>query len=116
MIIAGPADCRCLTPPFDYRDFESQDVGVDETKGRFGAVSIETCKLCGRKWLRYLVEYEAFSKSGRWFRGAVPVDTAHTVTPETAIAVLEGLAWYFVGGSYFDSTGFRRAGPVGGDL
>ncbi len=105
-------DCRCLTPPFDYRDFDSAAVGVDETNGRFGEVSIETCRLCDRRWLRYVVEYEAFSRSGRWYRGLVTDAIARSVQPESAVKVLQSLAWRFAGGDYFDSTGFKSTGPV----
>jgi hypothetical protein len=105
-------DCRCLTPSFDYRDFDSAALGVDETDGRFGEVTIETCKVCGRRWLRYFVEYEAFSRSGRWYRGLVTDAIACTVQPESAVDVLQSLAWRFAGGDYFDSTGFKSTGPV----
>jgi len=106
------ADCRCMTPPFNYQDFDSAQVGVDETNGRFGQVSIETCKVCGRKWLCYRVEYEAISKSGRWYRGLVSEEIAPTVRPETAVQILQSLEWRLAGGSYFESTGFKSAGPV----
>ena len=115
MTNTGQDECRCMTPPFDYRDYASREVGVDETHGRFGEVAIETCRVCGRTWLRYLVEYEAFTGSGRWFRGLVPGDVARKVTPEAAIGVLESLEWYFAGGSYFRSRGFRASGPVAAD-
>lgn len=105
-------DCRCLHPRFDPRDFESVRVGVDKGRGRFGEVSVETCRNCGRRWLRYLIEYEAFPKSGRWYRGLVTDETARTVTPETALRMLEELPWRFAGGSFFGSTGFRTSDPV----
>ena len=106
------SDCRCLHPPFASRDFDSVPVGVDESGGRFAEVSIETCRSCGQRWLRYLVEHEAFPKSGRWYRGLVAEETARTITPETALGVLEGLPWRFAGGSFFGSTGFRTSDPV----
>ena len=46
------AVCRCMTPPFDARDYDTEFLGVDETNGRFGEVSVETCKACGAGWLR----------------------------------------------------------------
>ena len=110
------AECRCMTPPFDYRDFESESLGVDETNGRFGEVSVETCKACGAKWLRYFVEYEAFSRSGRWYRGLVSPDVLRGLKPERVPGVLSGLPWYFYGGSYFDTTGRRGSGPLLIDL
>ncbi len=109
-------DCRCLTPPFDHRDFASRPVGVDETAGRFAEVSIETCRACGRHWLRYLVEYEGISRSGRWYRGLISEEVARTVRPEIAPEALQGLAWRFAGGSYSASTGFRITGAASLDL
>ena len=108
--------CRCETPPFDYRDFQSTPVGIDETNGRFAEVSIETCRHCGTKWLRYLVEYEAFSESGRWYRGRLTAEMEQALTPERAVAMLESLTWHFYGGSYFRTTGQKGVGPLCVDL
>jgi hypothetical protein len=101
-----------MTPPFDYRDYASVRVGVDETNGRFADVTIETCRSCARKWLRYHVEFEHLSRSGRWYRGLLTDAAARAVTPETAVCVLEGLEWRFAGGSAFGSTGFRTTDPL----
>ena len=105
-----------MRPPFHYSDFESTEIGVDKTNGRFGEVSIETCKRCNRKWLRYFVEYEEFSKSGRWYRGLISEEVASTVTPQSAVEVLGNLDWHFSGGSYFETTGRRSSGPIHVDL
>ena len=109
-------DCTCYRPPFDYRDFTSASIGIDETKGRFGDVSIETCLKCGTKWLRYFVEYEAFTASGRWFRAPIMDAEVATITPESAVALLEQKEWHFVGGSYFRTQGERRSGAIRADL
>jgi hypothetical protein len=109
-------ECHCMTPPFHYLDFDSETLGIDETNGRFGEVSVQTCKACGRKWLHYLVEYEAFSKSGRWFHGLVSVEVLRSLRPESAVALLESLLWYFYGGSYFGTTGRKGSGRVRVDL
>jgi hypothetical protein len=100
-----------MTPSFDYRDFDSVEIGVDESDGRFGEVSIETCRACGSKWLCYFVEYEAFSNSGRWYRGQVSEEVVRCVLPETALEMLRSLKWRFVGGSAFGSTGFKSFDP-----
>ena len=110
------AECRCTAPPFDFLDYDSELLGVDETNGRFGEVSVETCKACGAKWLRYFVEYEAFSESGRWYRGLVTAESLRSLTPELAVALLESLPWYFYGGSYFRTTGRKGLGRVFVDL
>ena len=33
------SECRCMTPPFYFLDYDSQSLGVDETNGRFGEVT-----------------------------------------------------------------------------
>jgi hypothetical protein len=52
---AGPgdtmSDCIRMDPVFRYPDFDRIEIGVDETKGRFGEVSIHVRGTRGRKWL-----------------------------------------------------------------
>lgn len=105
-------DCRCMSPPFWYRHFDTKDLGLDKTTGWLGEVSIERCKKCGREWLNYLYENEAFTKSGRWYRGLLTPEQARQVTPGTALATLAALRWHFRGGSFYDSTGERRDEPL----
>ncbi|MEM1309320.1 MAG: hypothetical protein AAGF98_07445 [Cyanobacteria bacterium P01_H01_bin.153] len=109
-------DCHCMTPPFHYTHFDSQYLGVDETNGRYGDVSIETCKACGSKWIHYLVEYEAFSSSGRWYRALASAETLEMAIPQNAVDLLSASPWHFFGGSYFHSTGQRGTGPINVDL
>jgi hypothetical protein len=70
--MASGDECGCLDPHAgSYTDFESvRDVGVDKTNGRYGEVRVDRCRSCGRLWLHYFVEYEAFSESGRCYRGS----------------------------------------------
>lgn len=58
------------------------------------------------------MEYEAFSRSGRWARGLISESDMQTITPQTAVAHLNGLEWYLYGGSYFDGISGRRTGPM----
>lgn len=109
-------ECNCSNLPFDYRDFDSTPIGVDKTNGRNGEVSLETCKICGEKWLHYLVEYEAFTASGRWFRAPISCEVLEILTPKQAIPYIERQSWYFRGGSYFKSSGMRASGPTHADL
>jgi hypothetical protein len=104
--------CACEQGTARFTQFESRNVGCDETEGRFADVTLERCKTCRRLWLRYLVEYEAFSRSGRWARGLISEADAAAITPETAVAHLNGLQWYLYGGSYFDGIPGRRSGPM----
>jgi hypothetical protein len=105
-------DCVCLNEP---RHFEQYDrikfLGVDETEGRFGEVSIWRCKRCSRYWLHYLVEYEAIAASGRYFMGLITQEKAETLAPNEAIDYLNGLGWHLYGGSFFGGKG-RSAGKV----
>ncbi|MEZ5728020.1 MAG: hypothetical protein R3E48_08570 [Burkholderiaceae bacterium] len=112
----GMSDCRCYNPPFDYRDFTSVPIGIDKTNGRHGEVSEETCRLCGTKWLHYLVEYEAFTAAGRWFRAPISDDALATLTPEQSVPFIEQQPWHFRGGSYFGSRGRRASGAVYADM
>lgn|ERR1044072_5047035 len=109
-------ECRCMTPPFSYLDYETTTLGVDETNGRYGEVTVETCRACGSMWLRYFVEYESFSESGRWYRGRVTAEMVESLKPEQAPELLSNLPWYFYGGSYFRTRGREGSGPVSVDL
>jgi hypothetical protein len=103
-----------MTPPFFYLDYESVSLGVDETKGRYGEVTVETCKACGSVWLRYFIEWEWYSESGRWYRGWVTPEMIESLKPEQAPALLESLPWYFYGGSYFRTPGRKGSGRIVG--
>lgn len=97
------AECGCMTPPSYNGNFDDQHhLGCDETNNWYGEVSIETCNQCGTKWLRYYVEYAAFMKSGRWYRGVITDEVSHTVTAQNSVSILEGLDWWIRGGSFFN--------------
>ena len=104
--------CVCEQGGARFTQFETQDVGCDETEGRFADVTLDRCRSCGRVWLRYLVEYEAFSRSGRWARGLIGEEAAQTITPQAAVDHLNGLEWYLYGGSSFDGISGRRSGAM----
>jgi len=106
------AQCRCTTPPLDYRGFVREELGVDEAGGRFADVAIERCKYCGRAWLHYHYEIEAFSGSGRWYRGLLTPGQAAHATPANALEILAALPWHLYGGSYFGTSGERRDAPL----
>lgn len=72
---------------------------------------METCLGCGAKWLRYFVEYPAFTASGRWCRGKVTDKDLDGVTAETALSVIESLDCYEYGGSYFKTASAIGKGP-----
>src|SRR5579872_34455 len=86
--------CTCEYGQAPYTEFESRELGVDDTEGRFAEVTLERCKTCRRLWLRYFVEYEAFSRSGRWARGLISEEDAASMTPEAAEPYLRSLDSY----------------------
>lgn len=105
--------CGCMNPDgLRYGTFLSISVGVDETNGRFGELSIRQCHYCQRQWLHYFVEYEHLSQSGRWYRGIIDNEIAQVVRPENAVKILSNLEWYFYGGSYYFGKFGRAGGPI----
>ncbi len=106
------ASCHCLTPPFRYTDFERKSLGVDQTKGRFAEVSVDTCRACAQKFLHYQYELEGISRSGRWYRAPVCTVELRNLLPEAAPAILATRPWYYFGGSYFESSGQRTTSPL----
>ncbi len=104
--------CPCLECGPRHPDVTHEKyVGRDETDGRFADVTLLGCR-CGRLWLRYAVEYEAFSSSGRW--AAVPISDsdAATMTPEKAPGFIAASPWHVRGGSYFGHAGRRGTGWI----
>ena len=111
--VPSPPSCICLTENFRSARFDRRWLpGMDPTRGRYADVAVDRCRTCGRYWLSYEFEFESFSRSGRWYRGLITPEAARTVTPETAAAVLEGLPWYFAGGSWFGGRIHRRSGRL----
>ena len=104
------AECRCLN--VGPERFEERIVGVDKTAGRFADVTLRRCGECGRLWLRYFVEYEAFTASGRWAEGLISDEEAERIIPEQAAGFLDGLDWYIFGGSYFGHGPKRGSGRI----
>jgi hypothetical protein len=102
------SQCRCHSPPFDVSDFSSQLIAVD----RGAEICVVTCKLCAARWLHCLFEQEAFAASGCWYRGTLDAPEQAPPSADAALAYLQSLPWYFAGGSYYGSTGFRRSGAI----
>jgi hypothetical protein len=106
-------DCRCLAGWIDYRDFAEHVVGVDTQGGRFGDVSILTCRRCGRPWLHYHYEHEGFTASGRWWHGPISPEAITDLTADSALDVFATLPFYFTGGSYHGGVVAKEHGPIG---
>jgi hypothetical protein len=105
-------ECACLLDGPQKPDvIDETYVGCDKTSGRFADVSLLRCSRCRRLWLRYAVEYEAFSRSGRWAEAPVTDAEADAMTPEAAAAFLDRAEFCIVGGSYYGHARRRGRGP-----
>jgi hypothetical protein len=104
--------CVCCTPPFKADNYEITDIGIDNTHGRYGEVTLMKCKLCGILWINYFYENEAFSQSGRWFKGQITEAFSKTIVPFQVVAYLEHLDGYFLGGSFFRHSGAWGMGKL----
>lgn len=104
--------CKCMSPPLWYLDYERVGLGMDDSNGTHADVALETCKHCGAIWLTYHFEYEHLTASGRWYRGIISPEVPRSVTPETALAMLESMPWWLYGGSFFDHAGRRHDAPL----
>ena len=105
--------CPCLNEPLAYNHYRPlRFVGIDPAAGRYGEVNIWQCLACGRLWLHYLLEQEAFTGSGRYFMGLISAEEAGCITPNEAFAYLNRLEWRLFGGSYFGRKG-RTSLPAG---
>jgi hypothetical protein len=105
----GPREaCTCFTLPASHLIAVS-DLGLDS---QLAEVGVLICQDCGQHWLRYFYEVEAFTGSGRWYLGAITPEQFATLAVERAKAVLEGLGWYYYGGSYFQGHNGRTSGTV----
>ena len=108
----GELKCICETLPLNHTNYTTQVIGVDQREGRFGEVEIKKCRHCQRSWLRYFVEYEHITRSGRWYLGLINDKIIPQLTPENSTEYLEEMEWYFMGGSYFSSTGKVSSGKL----
>ena len=100
--------CSCFNAPHIHL-VPYKELGMDE---RFALVTLLTCPECGQLWLRYHYEVEAFTASGRWYLGAITAQQASRMAVEDAKAILEGLSWYFYGGSYNGGRSGKASGPL----
>jgi hypothetical protein len=108
----NPTGCECFDPELGPVSPEILLTGVDTTNSAHGDVVLSRCRRCSTVWLRFQIEYESFSRSGRWYRGPVPPEQVPGITAENAISVLNSLEQRYAGGSYFDSPGFETKSRV----
>ncbi|MDR3154530.1 MAG: hypothetical protein LBW85_09770 [Deltaproteobacteria bacterium] len=97
-----------------WSEFEQtafREVGYEHEYG--GDVTIIKTK-AGGLWLRYHVEYEGFSESGRWFKAPIDREKAEAIQASEALSWLASLDWYFQGGSYFRDVSKNSGPPLAG--
>jgi hypothetical protein len=106
-------ECPCLELGPKHPDIiRERDPGRDETDGRFADVELNRCAKCQQLWLRYAVEYEAFSHSGRWAVTPIAEAAAATMTPEAAPQFIHSAPWHIFGGSFWGHAGKRGKGRL----
>jgi hypothetical protein len=94
-------ECACLVDgPQNPDVINERYIGCDKTSGRFADVTLLRCARCQRLWLRYAVEYEAFSRSGRWAAAPIDQTAAETMTPEVAAPFLDRRESLYTGDRY----------------
>ncbi len=93
--------CSCTKPDGTGNQFYTKMLGIDTTASRHAEVFLKSCRQCDSLWIEYFYENEAFSQSGRWYRGIIPLAHALTIAPTDVVSYLENLEWYIFGGSFF---------------
>jgi hypothetical protein len=97
---------RCAHAPFaSPEQFGCEHLG-DGDKG--SEVSLLTCHTCGGLWLKGLVEWEHHSRSGRWWLVPAAAMQREAITAQDAVAIVEGSAWGYEGGSFYDGVVQRK--------
>jgi hypothetical protein len=100
--------CACFDDP-SCRLRRTKDLGMDSN---FAEITVQVCRQCQQYWLRYFYEHEAYTASGRWYRGAITAEQLASVTVENAKKMLEELDWYYYGGSYFSKGDGKGSGKI----
>jgi hypothetical protein len=102
------AECACLElGPRRPDAVVERDLGIDPSEGRYAGVELRRCAKCGRLWLRYQYEFEAFSRSGRWSEALIDEASAATMTATSAYRFIHMAPWRIVGGSLYGHAGKR---------
>jgi hypothetical protein len=106
-------DCACLETGPRFPDARRErDIGQDATDGRYADVESVRCTRCGRLWVKYFVEYEAFTGSGRWCEAPIDEALALVIGAAEVPAYLEAAPWFIHGGSYWGHAGKRGTGKL----
>ena len=115
-MMEGHSACACLAlGPRYSRTCSTNNVGVDESKGRFGSVDMDRCTQCGRLWLHYHVAYEGVRASGRWGTCQINENEAAVIKPDRATHYIDTHPHIF-GGSFWGHAGRHGNGSLRWDL
>jgi hypothetical protein len=106
ILAADRCGCRVEVPD---RLETLEELGMDR---HYAEITLLRCRDCGQFWLRYFYENEAFTRSGRWYLGAITPEQRAALSPERAKAMLESLDWYYYGGSFYDGRRGRASGEI----
>lgn len=93
------SSCDCQSPINEVQFQGRHEIGMTD---RFWEVSVMKCCNCGAPWLRAFLEYEAFSRSGRYYRAPVQEADLAGLTPDAALGLIETAPFKIAGGSRFD--------------
>lgn len=102
-------DATCACHENEVRLESVRFIGTDSG---WSDISLQSCPRCGQLWLHLADEESAFSGSGLWYLMPLSQQDAEAVTAEDARARFEAAPEYWAGGSYFNSTGFKRSGRL----
>ena len=93
------SDCICLQPGAAVEWTDRADIGMTNN---YWEVTRMRCAKCQRPWIRAFIEYEAFPRSGRFYRAPSTDAALDRVSPAAGMAIIEDAEIKIAGGSYFD--------------
>jgi len=98
--------CHCEIPPFNHQHYTELYGGYDN---KHGHVEVSQCIKCKQKWIKYLIEEEWQTNSGRWWRVKL---NSSSIEIEDAREFFEKQTLGFFGGSFFGHAGKAFQGKV----
>lgn len=109
--VSEHSDCVCLKPDADVAWTDRADIGM--TSG-YWEVTRMRCAKCHTPWIRAFIEYEAFPRSGRFYRAPTTDAALDGVSPEVGMFIIEDSEFKIAGGSHFDGVEHvvRGHGPL----
>lgn len=100
--------CQCFAPGTTVAWSNKAEIGVTD---RYWDLSELHCSRCGALWLHAFLEYEAFPRSGRYYRAPASDTALEVIMPEAALRIIETAVFRIAGGSRFDGVEHIANGP-----